>query len=544
MPSGRRMAGHRRRIFVGLAVGTALALLGWLVVDAVHRPRPTPGSSSSTLVGGSGRHRVAGRGSRSTRRASSATAPAGSKIDTGTLAQIAASPLSVTNPADQLSSAQQAFLREVAGRTWSFFSGPDVDPVTHLPRNNVVAANSSGRADNEDYTSPTEIGLYLTSIVAARDLDLISAQTALQDASELLAELQKLQQADGMPLRWYDTSTGAAIAAPKGGSVSGGGFLSSVDDAWYAQGLMVAQQAFPELSLQFGSLLEQMQFQIFYDPAKDVLYNGYDVGKGPTASTYDLAYGGTRIADYMAIASGKVPGRLWWGLRRVPSQTTRQRQNPVGQTVTYTDPQDHQSYTVFEGHYTYQGIRFVPTFAGSMFQALAPDMVFPEQELAPRSLGANDRNTALAQEAYGLAGLGLPVWGWAPASTPQRLAGYAQYGAPDLAAKAGSVPDSAVAPYAAFMALPLIPQEAYADIATMVQHWPGIFTSYGFLDSVEPSTGTLAGRYMAVSQAMILMALDNALNDYRLQRYTAQSPFLSRLAPYFPLEDFGLTGPG
>jgi hypothetical protein len=136
------------------------------------------------------------------------------------LTEVAATPTLVTDPASQLDAAQIALLRQVASRTWAFLSGPDLDPVTHLSRNNVRLSGppspSVGTAPpgaGQDFTSPTEIGLYLTSIVAARDLGLMSAAQAEGDAAAQLAELQRLQTADGFLLRWYSTSTGQAVGA-------------------------------------------------------------------------------------------------------------------------------------------------------------------------------------------------------------------------------------------------------------------------------------------------------------------------------------------
>ena len=280
-----------------------------------------------------------------------------------TLTEVAATPTLVTDPSVRLDAAQIALLRQVASRTWAFLSGPDLDPVTHLSRKNVRLSGqpspSVGTAPpgaGEDFTSPTEIGLYLTSIVAARDLGLMSAAQAEGDAAAQLAELQRLQTADEFLLRWYSTSTGQAIQTPTGVPATTE-VLSSVDDSWMAQGLLVASRAFPSLP-GFASLLSAMQYPIFYDQAKNAMYNTYTVGLGPSTATYNLAYGGPRIGDYIAIGSGAVPGQLWYGLQRTPASSTGQRQAPEGVETTYVNPQDRQqSFDVFEGSYVYDQIR-------------------------------------------------------------------------------------------------------------------------------------------------------------------------------------------
>jgi hypothetical protein len=441
------------------------------------------------------------------------------------------------DPTPQLAPGQQQTLRQVAARTWAFLSGPDLDPVTHLPLNNVPLAGSSAPV----FTSPTEIGLYLSSIVAARDLGLATPAQALTDASQVLSTIERLQKYQGFPLRWYSTASAEAITGPRGGPVVGGGVVSTVDDSWFAQGVAVAEQAFPQLTSAFGQILGAMNYSLLYDAGKGVLYDSYSSSTGPSAATYNLAYGGPRIADYMAMGSRTVPGALWWALNRTPPTRSSQRQVPQGRTATYADPQSGRAYSVFEGHYAFGGLQFVPTFGGSMFEALAPDLVIPEQTYGPRSMGLNDRNTVLAQIHWARTALGYPVWGLAPATTPARPTGYAQYGAPGLATNPKLIPDNAVAPYASFLALGVLPAEAYQNIATLISLYPSIYGQYGFLDSVDPSTHRVAQRYMEVSQAVILMALDNALDHDKLQTYLAGSSVGAVIGPYLSTEQFSIT---
>lgn len=462
-------------------------------------------------------------------------------------AQQASTNTLVTDPTTDLTASQAAFLRQVATRTWAFLSGPDLDPATHLP---LDSADLSGRPGptvtlaaptaNVEYTNPSLIGTYLDAIVAARDLGLVSASRAQTDASATLAEIQQLVKYDGFLFRWYSTATGEAIATPQGESEPYG-YVSTVDEGWLAQGLLVCEQAFPKLAAQFGALLGAMRWQLLYNQSADVLYNGYQDGGGYSDSTYTNSYSGPRIAEYMAIGSGEVPGALWWGLNRTPPASRTQQQTPQGRDETYTDPQSKKPYTEFEGHYVYDQIKFLPTLGGSIYQALAPDLVFPEQTLAPLSLGLNDRNSALAMGAYGTLD-GTPVWGWAPTTKPGSKMRYANFGAPGLAIQASGVDDSVVAPYAAIMALPVIPGQAYTDLALIKGDYPDLYTQYGFLDSVNLANGAVADRFMTVSQITILMAIDDALEHDELQSYVAGTSYANTLAPYMSIEQYSIQG--
>ena len=466
--------------------------------------------------------------------------------DTDPWTAAAADDTVIVDPTPHFTGDQISFLREVGSRTWRLLSGPGVDPTTSLPLASVMlAGDPAGTVDlapatpAQQYTNPSLIGNYLTAIVAAKDLGL--DDHAQDRAAAVLAEIRQLAKYDGFLFRWYSTTTGQAIESPQGRPVKNG-YVSTVDNAWLAQGMLTAAQAFPALSQGFQELLDAMRWDFLYNAPGNVLYNGYQMGKGYSDSTYDNLYSGPRIADYLAIGSGKVPGELWWGLARTPSADHRQRQVPQGQNRTYTDPQDGQQHTIFEGHYVYDRIKFVPTFNGSLYQALAPAMVVPEQTMAPQSLGLNNRNSALAQGAYGQFGAKTPVWGWSAATSPSGKQRYDNYGATELAINQGDVPDDVVSPSAAFLALPIIPELAYANVQQLLAQFPMVYNQYGLLDSVEARTGKLAPRFMAISQTAIMMAVDNAVDHGQLQGYFAASPTAKALSPYLSMERYSIHG--
>jgi hypothetical protein len=161
--------------------------------------------------------------------------------------------------------------------------------------------------------------------------------------------------------------------------------------------------------------------------------------------------------------------------------------------------------------------------------------------MAPNSLGLNDRNTALAHGAYGAFGARSPVWGWAPASVPP-AGRYTNYGAADLSIDRGEVSDAVVSPYAAFLALPIIPELAYANISKLTATYPTSYTRYGFLDSVGIDNKKVATRFRPVSQMTILMSIDNAVDHNQLQSYLAHSTYARALAPYMQMEQYSIHG--
>src|SRR5580700_3593441 len=99
-----------------------------------------------------------------------------------------------------LTQAQRANLLSIARDTWKFY-GLDVDPATNLPMDNLTFAGGSDPPATPTtygrYTSAADIGVYLWSVVSARDLGLISEAQARARIEATLTEVQRLQRYDG-----------------------------------------------------------------------------------------------------------------------------------------------------------------------------------------------------------------------------------------------------------------------------------------------------------------------------------------------------------
>jgi hypothetical protein len=460
-------------------------------------------------------------------------------------AQSAASPLRFTQT--PLAPAERQQLMHFAADTWKFF-GADVNPTTHLPMDNI----GFDGAPQGPYTSPTDIGVYMWSVISAHDLGLISAGDELHLLSAELGEIQTLEKWDGFLLSWYSTSNGQAITGPGGGPISGldGQFISTVDNAWYAAGLIEVRQAVPALAAEATSLLGAMNFGIFYDngdQATDVnagqMYGGYTVGTGPATFEYGMLYSETRIAAYIGIATRQMPGDVWWRSWRTEPAQFAQRQTPQGYTVTVTDPLSGKQFPVFEGHYSYDGIDYVPSWGGDVFEGLMPDLLVPETEAGPYSFGANDIDYMKATIAYDTNDLGFKVWGLSPSSTPDNTGNYQAYGSWQLGTDPSDTDylQTAVTPHASFLALNVIPAQAWANIKTMLADYPQIYGPYGFYDALNPVTGEVGHRYLDLDQSMIMAALDDVLDNHILQRRWASDPIGQVDIRYLRAERFSVT---
>lgn len=110
-------------------------------------------------------------------------------------------PLS-THAVAELSDADVASLRLTARRTWLFFETFVVAEENWLPPDNFQDDPAPVVAHR---TSPTNIGMYLLSIVAARDFGWIGTHEMVDRLEQTLASIDKLELYRGHLYNWYDT---------------------------------------------------------------------------------------------------------------------------------------------------------------------------------------------------------------------------------------------------------------------------------------------------------------------------------------------------
>jgi hypothetical protein len=191
-------------------------------------------------------------------------------------------------------------------------------------------------------------------------------------------------------------------------------------------------------------------------------------------------------------------------------------------------------YPVAAGYYEWQGQRYVPSWGGSMFEALMPVLLLDEQRYAPKSLGANDAAHAEIQRRYAGTQLAYPVWGLSPSATPAGDS-YSEYGVQILGMRGYLA--GAVTPHASALALAVTPTAALANLRALAQRY-AIYGDYGFYDAVDPAAGAVAYKYLTLDQSMLFIALANYLNDHCIQKHFAADPIAQKVLPMIGEEDF------
>lgn len=465
---------------------------------------------------------------------------------------------------DSLIGWQRLVLRDYAAATWKTFEKL-VNQDTGLPADHATLDADS--ANYADYTSPTNIGVYIWSVLAARDLQLIKPAEAQSRLAKTLESLAKLERYKGQFYNWYDPATLQPTETCP--------FLSTVDNGWLATALIMVANSVPQLRYQASLLLKDMNFGLYYDPNAGLLYGGYSPpsataecdAEGPVDWHYDILNTEPRIASYIGIAMGDIPATHYFKLwRTFPNSCdwSWQEMKPEGQEQTYL------GVRVFEGTYRSMDMRLVPSWGGSMFEALMVPLLVPEDRWGPKSWGINHPLYVKAQILHGLTEAQYGFWGFSPTANPSSATGdYGIYGVDALGMwdqgyasnndntlvdyGFGSCPDrepqpvplpgaytnGVIVPHATFLALRFAPEAAFENLDNLRRAFPNLFDDqWGFRASVNVQTGEVAPKVLALDQGMVMAALGNALTHDKLQRYFTQGAIENAIKPLLKLEAF------
>lgn len=407
-------------------------------------------------------------------------------------------------------------------------------------------------------TSPTDIAAYLWSTLAAQSLGLIDDVEADRRLGATLTTLGRIDRDHGFFYNLYDVASGSRQGVGGDKDHPPRPFLSSVDNGWLAAALIMVRNARPPLRDRADALLGAMDFGFFYapfDPGDPVnrpgqFHGGYYTDDRTFTTYYGMLNTEPRIVRYLAIARRQVPPEHYYRMfRTLPADRGKQRHEPQGETRSYL------GVPVFEGHYQYRGLEIVPSWGGSMFEALMVPLFVPEEQWGPKSWGVNHPLYVRAQIEQGLEVRHYGFWGFSPSRTPE--GGYQTYGVDDLGTEvdgyrtfevpSGSKPkggtatgpaqEGIVTPHASFLALRYAPRESMANLRALIKSFPVLGTQ-GFHDSVNTSTGRVSNCVLALDQGMILAAIANALSNDSMRRAFSQGPIEEAIRPLIEPEEF------
>ncbi len=254
-----------------------------------------------------------------------------------------------------------------------------------------------------------------------------------------------------------------------------------------------------------------------------------------------------RMASYLGIAAGQIPQKHYFGTMRTFPPTCDWSWTETKPTGAWAQ---HLGINVFEGALPYRGMKVVPTWGGSMFEALMVPLFVPEETWGPKSWGVNHPLYVKAQIEHGLDEAGYGYWGFSPSNNP--AGGYREYGVDMLGmdgagytsdqertdweqpyevdgcatnrvgeAAPTEYGDGVVTPHASFLALRYAKGAALGNLAKLRENFDA-YGPGGFYDAVAVGSSTVSKRYLSLDQGMIMAALGNELAGDDLREYVSR----------------------
>ena len=127
--------------------------------------------------------------------------------------------------AAQLSGSDRRLLRRIARRTWRFFDEFVSEQTSWLPPDNYQVSH---RDQLTWRTSPTNIGMWVLSVLAANDFGYLNGDQVIERLSRTMRTLGSLQRYEGHLLNWYDLRTLLPLEPRYVSSVDSGNLLAAM----------------------------------------------------------------------------------------------------------------------------------------------------------------------------------------------------------------------------------------------------------------------------------------------------------------------------
>ncbi|MCF8564269.1 carbohydrate-binding protein [Alicyclobacillus tolerans] len=393
-------------------------------------------------------------------------------------------------------------LKALARQIWSFYDRYVTVSESWLPPDNVQYHPQETVAHR---TSPTNIGLYLASVAAARELGFIDTPQLLNRVEATLRTVQRMEKWHGHLYNWYDTLSAQPLKPRYVSTVDSGNFVSylmvvrqALADAMSGEAAQASENSrIQQLMSDMDELIEQTNFCELYNPDDRLFCLGYHADEDRREVVlYDLLASEARQTSFVAIALGQVPVSHWFTL---------------GRTMTVAG-----------------GQKTLLSWSGTMFEYMMPALTM---RTYPNTVwDSTYQGVVLRQQQYAEAHkvpFGISESGYY-AFDHQLNYQYRAFGVPGLGLDRGLERHLVIAPYATVMALPYAGEAGVAALRKLGDY--GTSGPYGYYEAVDFTVSRLpaGSRYkviesfMAHHQAMSLLTLTNLLeNNVMIDRFHA-----------------------
>jgi len=384
-------------------------------------------------------------------------------------------------------------LTSYAAAMWVYFDELCTKENHFLPPDNMQETPVHRTAHR---TSPTNIGMMMMCVLAARDLGFIDSAELFVRLERALNSIDRLEKHRGNLLNWYDTKTLRPLYPRYVSSVDSGNLLCSL--VALRQGLLEYKNEFAgleRLAARIDKLIDETDIAIFYNKRRRLLHIGLDLETGELSqSYYDLLMSEARMTGYYAVASKAIPKKHWGALGRTLASAGR-----YTGLVSWTG-------TMFEYFMPYI---FLPAIEGTLsYEALKFCLWCQKNRVAKKG------------------GKAIP-WGISEsgffAFDRQLNYQYKAHGVQKLGLKRGMNGELVISPYSTFLALPMEPRAALKNLRLFEEmEMTGRCGFYEAADFTEERVNgqdyAVVRSYMAHHVGMSMLCVLNALKGNLVQK--------------------------
>lgn len=381
---------------------------------------------------------------------------------------------------DRLTSNQDKKLKEMAYRTWLYFDALLTEENNYLIPDNLQL-NREHQEDSK--TSPTDIGMAITSVISASELEFIDEFRALYLIDKIITSVEKLEKWNGHLYNWYNIRTLKKIVPY---------MTSSVDSGNFAASLVVAKEyclkkGNNKLYKRISDIFDTMDFSKFYTDQNvfSIAYNTVD--EELSTYNYNKFASESRILSFVAIMKGDVPSKHWLCLDK---------------TLT--------KYKKHKGVVSWSGTSF-EYFMPLIFMRTYPNTLLDESYFFAK----------FCQKSYVNEIDSKMPWGISESAYDELDDGlnykYKAFATPYLRMVDEKDDRLVLSPYASILAITNDSVDVYHNLKKFKRL--GMYGEFGFYESFDYTTGNNVLAYYAHHQGMILASLTNYLKNNIIQDY-------------------------
>ncbi len=388
-----------------------------------------------------------------------------------------------------LSEKNKKIMKTYARDIWNFFEENVTVADNYLPPDNIQLIPYKKTAHR---TSPTNIGLYMSSLLAARDFGFIDTNTLHERLDKTLSTVEKLPKWHGNLYNWYDTEK-LSLLKPE--------YVSSVDSGNFVACLICLEKGLAEYSDEntaivdlinrISVIISSTDLSPLYNEKRKLFRVGVQICDKEEIfdeGCYDFLMSEARILSYVAAASRLVGVEHWKKLSR-----------PLISEKGYIG---------------------LASWSGTAFEYFMPNLFMPAKKgslLYEATLFAfREQKLRRVQGIYGISESGFFAF------DSELNYQYKAFGVPSLGQKSDLESDLVISPYSSFLFLNVSIAQSLKNLSQLTNF--KAYGKYGFYEAVDLTPTRVKNGYACVKSymshhlGMSLLSLSNACHENNFVR--------------------------